>query len=160
MKSYPITASRIKPHEIDLAGGPLPLAWFAISSTIEPDVACRRAWTGKWWKISSSKGVIYRTVRFSGYNYLKQDSTTKHWKIVLDYDGWVLLAGEAEDLDSTIDLEIQPLRFWEVLWTTHTHPDPAIRVATWLAYISVVLGVFGVVLGFLGVVFGIWGVCK
>jgi hypothetical protein len=147
VKPYKITASRLRPDHVNLPGGPLPLGWFAISTEIEEDVAVRRAGTGKWWRIKSEKGVIYRTLRFSSIRDLIQDPETNNRKIVLDYDAWVSLYGGAENLDLPLNLEIRRINRLIAFWALYTHPDPAVRIAAWLGYISVALGLLGFILG-------------
>ena len=155
-------AKRVKPKDTCLAGEPLTPGWFAINNSIEPITRLRRYTTGKWWKISNQHGdAIYRTIRFTASLKPSENGDVKSWPLSLDYDGWVLLSGEAEDLDGELNLTLQPAIWpWEIIWTTRSHPDPAIRVATWLAYISVALGLLGAVLGVIGVLLAVWSMCK
>lgn len=122
----------------------VPLGWFVISYRWMPEKKSRRAAHGKWFKLSSSCGTIYRVLRFSAD---LRGTPGKTGEIVIDWPAWLDFFGREEDLDGPIALKIEPARWWEYPRLAISHPDPAMRLAGWISVISLGLGVVSTLLG-------------
>ena len=126
----------------------IPQGWFVISHNWVPTKKARRLSHGKWFKISSSEGSVYRILRFS----VKLRGTPKSGTgdIVLDWPGLLKLSGYAEDIPEEITLEITKIKWWEYAFVPFSHPDPTIKLASILAALSVGLGLVSVAISVCG----------
>lgn len=122
----------------------IPLGWFVISHRWMAERQTRRLLHGKWFKISSATGSVYRVLRFSAN---LAGTPGKAGEIVIDYDAWLDLFGRVENVGGPLELEIRRARWWESLRLATSHPDPAFRLASWIAVLSLVLGLISLVLG-------------
>lgn len=118
--------------------------WFVISSRWMPDVKERRLFHGRYFKIKSDKGTVYRILRFSPQLKSKD---SEPGEIVIDWVGWLDLWGREEAVDGEIELKFSKVRWWEFPFYAASHPDPAMRISALLGIWSVVLGIIGVCLG-------------
>jgi hypothetical protein len=66
---------------------------------------------------------------------------------MLDYDGWNQLTGFSEEVVPLLSLQFRRANPSEFLGCISSHPDPSYRLAGWLGFISVLLGMIGLVLG-------------
>ncbi len=105
----------------------------------------RRKTHGRWVKIKSDKGTIYRIIRYSGS--LERDN------IVIDYLGWIELQGREDEIEVSYPVTISSLEWYEYLNPLFKHIDPGIRLSTYLAFglggLSVTLGIVSIYLGIL-----------
>jgi hypothetical protein len=124
--------------------GEIPVGWFVVSVRLL-DKSERRIGHGKWHKIMAGRRRIYRILRFSTSLSEPQDDT--EGQIVLDYMGWIDLAGRLDDIPTSLALTVRKARFWEVIFCCgNSHPDPSYRLAFQLA---LYLGLLSVLLGLL-----------
>jgi hypothetical protein len=144
--SIKLVVNRLAPDKI-FGPNALQLGWFSLSYLIFPTKAERRINTGKWFCIESTDGKIYRVLRFSPR--LSFCSKDKKAQIVLDYDGWLHVLGYNEDTSKSLAVSIRRAEWYELLKCVLTHPEPAYRLAGWLATISVILGILSLVIGIL-----------
>lgn len=137
------TFQRVSPAKFaDKVG--IPLGWFVISHRLMESKQERRESHGRWFKLKTNEGTVFRVLRFSPN---LTSAKGKSAEIVLDYPAWLDLYGRAENVDAPLDISITRARWWESPKLAVSHPDPSIRLAGWLAVISVSLGVVSVVLG-------------
>ncbi|HBQ8682557.1 hypothetical protein [Pseudomonas aeruginosa] len=122
----------------------IPLGWFVISHRWMPEKKQRRESHGKWFKLSTSSGVVYRVLRFSANLRGAPGSTGD---IVLDWPAWLDLFAREENVDGPIEITITPAKWWEYPRLAISHPDPAVRLAGWISIVSLILGALSVVLG-------------
>lgn len=127
----------------------LTLGWFAVSHhwfSGERDGKSakkrRRLAYGRWYKILSEDSSAYRVLRFSPQ--LEFDDG-RRGQMVVDRVGWLELSGRPAEEPEEMDLEIRPLKFWERLNPAFFHPDPAYRLASWIALLSLGLGILSLV---------------
>lgn len=123
----------------------IPAGWFVVRfSHVEP-MEKRRKTHGKWAKISSKHGSIFRVLRYSVN--LPADN------IVLDWAGWIDLQGRKETDQDHLTLTISNIRWYHFVCIPFKHVDPAYRLSSWIAVIlgglSVILGVLSIVLPWL-----------
>lgn len=124
----------------------IPAGWFVISHRWLDEKKTRRLQHGKWFRLSSAENAVYRVLRFSPR---LAGAPGKSGEIVIDYEAWLDLFGRTEDVDGPLSLEIRVARWWELPRLATSHPDPAIRLAGWIALLSLVLGIVSVVLAVL-----------
>ena len=122
----------------------IPLGWFVISHRWMLDKKARRLAHGRWFRLTTSHGSIYRVLRFSAK---LQGTLGGQGEMVIDYPGWLDLIGRAEDSNITAEIDIVPARWWQAGALAVSHPDPSIRLAGWLAMLSVALGSVSILLG-------------
>lgn len=122
----------------------IPAGWFVVSHRWMPEKSTRRQSHGRWFKIKSTEGEIFRILRFS----VKLEGSPKSGtgEIVVDWPGWLELFGHAENVDGPIELELSEAHWWQFPRLAVSHPDPTIRLSGLLGLLSVVLGVLSVVL--------------
>jgi len=137
------TFKRVSPASFAEKVG-IPLGWFVISHRWITDKKIRRLQHGKWFKISTTKGTVFRVLRFSPN---LQGTPGQPGEIVIDYPAWLDLFGRVEDVNGALEIEITAARWWEAPRLATSHPDPSIRLAGWIAVLSFALGVISVVLG-------------
>lgn len=137
------TFNRVSPAKFAEKVG-IPLGWFVVSHRLMDSKQERRNSHGRWFRLETSEGTVFRVLRFSAN---LTSATGKPAEIVLDYPAWLDLHGRAENVDGPLEISISPARWWESPRLAIAHPDPSIRLAGWLAVISVALGVLSVVLG-------------
>lgn len=141
--SISIIATR-KPLSRGIGAGSLAPGWFSIPYRCVPNKKDRRFSTGRWFKLTSKDGSIYRVLRFSSTSF---DEESQECDLVLDYDGWLKLCGYAEKIPERIEtLLIRQCHLWERVFCVIGHPDPAYQLSGWLGIISVILGLLGVAL--------------
>jgi hypothetical protein len=137
------TFQRVSPASFaDKVG--IPLGWFVISHRWMESKQARRRQHGKWFKLATEAGTVYRVLRFSAN---LAGAPGKTGEIVIDYPAWLDLHGRTENVEGPIDIVITPARWWESPRLAVAHPDPSIRLAGWFAILSVALGVVSVALG-------------
>jgi len=125
----------------------IPAGWFIVSHRCLPDKKTRRKAHGRWFRIKSSSGVIYRILRFSPN---LRSPGKKDGEIVLDWVGWLDLNDRDEEVSTPLDLEISEVPMWCLPFMVRAHPDPSYRLAGTLGLVSVVLGVLSVLFAFRG----------
>lgn len=54
--------------------------------------------------------------------------------------GWIDLMGREPKTKEALSLTIRPVRFWEKYQCAVKHPEPAYRLASWMAILSLLLG--------------------
>lgn len=109
-----------------------------------PEKSSRRLTHGRWFKIKSEEGEIFRILRFSAS--LEGSPNSGKGQIVIDWPGWLDLFGRAENVDGPIDLEFSEARWWQFPRLAVSHPDPTIRLSGLLGLLSVALGILSVIL--------------
>lgn len=116
---------------------PIPSGWIVLRSSFVKTKMLRRKTHGKWVRIRSSEGTIYRILRYS--------PNIKQEKIVVDWIGWIDLQGRTDEESEKLDLKIDLARWWHFFLIPFVHPEPAYRlssiIATALGVPSVLLGV-------------------
>src|SRR5947207_13631074 len=91
--------------------GEIPVGWFAVSNSLL-EKSERRIGHGQWHKITGERYSIYRILRFSTSVIPPQNNTDG--EIVLDYVGWIDLAGRITNIPTSMQLTVRRARFWEV----------------------------------------------
>ena len=86
-------ATRLKPATTKLAGGIIPLGWISLSIDALDDIASRRQWTHKLWKITNAQNgaCVYRYMIFTNYKKVTFSKEIGKSTIVLDYFAWLQL---------------------------------------------------------------------
>ena len=123
----------------------LALGWFAISHRWTDDVQKRRASYGSIYKISSSKGSIYRNLKFSPR--LKGSAKQQQGQILIDWYGWICLNVSGEESEPET-LTIKKASILETFYYTTTHPDPAYRHSMALARMGLYISFMSIILAF------------
>lgn len=121
----------------------LPAGWFVISFRHVPGKDVRRKLYGKWCKISSESGSIFRVLRFTGNLAFALENPAE---IILDYSGWLELTGHDEDTKKEIELKIRRAKWYQYPSCAHSHPDPSYKLANWIALLSLGLGLLSIAL--------------
>lgn len=116
----------------------IPMGWFVISHNWMSDKKSRRLNHGKWFKIESKYGHIYRILRFSAK--LPGTPRTGKGEVVLDWPGWIELYDYAEDVDGDLELSITKVTWWQYPKMALSHPDPSHKLAGELGLLSAALG--------------------
>jgi hypothetical protein len=127
----------------------IPAGWFVISHRWIPTKTARRFAHGEWFKLSTPHADVYRVLRFSPN---LEGAPGKTGQIVLDWPAWLDLYGRVEDVDGPLELEITKASWYEYPRLAISHPDPTFRLSSWIAVISLSLGVVSLLLG-------VWSVC-
>lgn len=122
----------------------IPQGWFVISHRWVPDKKKRRKYHGKWFKLSTAYGSVYRVIRFSVNLNGAPGSTGE---MVIDWSAWLDLFDREENVDQSIDISISPAKWWDFPRLALSHPDPAVRHAGWFSLASLALGLISIVLG-------------
>ena len=122
----------------------IPLGWFVISHRWIADKKLRRKYHGKWFKLSTESGAIFRVIRFSANLTCTPSGPGQ---IVIDWPGWLDLFGREENVDGPVEISISPARWWEYPRLAISHPDPAMRLAGWISLLSLLLGIVSIALG-------------
>lgn len=118
--------------------------WFVVSHRWVPEKKRRRRLYGTWHKIQSDHATIYRIIRFSPS--LKGTEKSQEGEIVLDWGGWLALSDYPEEHATKMQLVITKAKLCELVYAGVKHPDPAFRLASWLALLSIFLGIISVIL--------------
>jgi hypothetical protein len=105
-----------------------------------------RRFTGKWCKIESASGSIYRVIRFQPHFSAGKNGTPA--QIAFDYDGWLTLLGD-NPFNSLLELKIRKARIHEYLLATLFHPDPTFRLASWLGAIALGVSLISIAISFM-----------
>ena len=121
----------------------IPVGWIVISHRYMPDRVSRRHAHGRWYKVSSEHGNIFRILRFSANLPGTADSPGE---MVVDWPGWLDLHGRAEVVTQPLDLKISKVSWWAYPKMALAHPDPTVRLAGELGLLSVALGLLSIVL--------------
>jgi hypothetical protein len=124
----------------------IPQGWFVISHRWMPDKKARRLSHGKWFKIESANGYVFRILRFSVN--LEGTPATETGQIVLDWPAWLELWDYAEDVSNELELTISKVSWWQYPRMALAHPDPTHKLAGALGLLSVVLGLLSIVISF------------
>lgn len=135
---------RVSPAKFAESVG-IPAGWFVISHRYMPERLSRRFAHGRWYKISSAEGSIYRILRFSP-NLVGSPGPNNEGQIVLDWPGWLDLHGRAENVDAPLNLTYSEVKWWSYPKMAIVHPDPTVRLAGELGLLSSALGVLSVAL--------------
>lgn len=122
----------------------IPAGWIVISYRWMPKKLDRRLAHGRWFKIKSGEGEVFRILRFSVN--LEGSPASGSGQLVIDWPGWLDLLDHAEDTDGPIELEFSEGRWWQYPRLAISHPDPTIRLSGMLGLLSVALGILSVVL--------------
>lgn len=117
----------------------VPLGWVAVNFRWMPDKSERRREYGKWYTFVSEKGRVHRAIRFAAN--AKRNKAKNSGEIAIDWLGWIALNGYEENVDGPIEITIEKVPFYKVPFIFRTHPDPAYRLAAWVAWVSVALGI-------------------
>lgn len=140
-----ITSSFIRRSPADFAQKiGMPIGWFVLPHRLVPDMAERRRLHGRWCKLSTDKGTAYRVLRFSPRLRSKGDGAPE---VVLDWAAWIDLNGRDENVGGPAEIAIQEARWWAYPKLATTHPEPSYRLASWIALVSLGLGLLSVGLG-------------
>lgn len=115
---------------------PIPAGWIVVRSSFVSTKILRRKTHGRWVRLRSAEGTIYRILRFS--------PNLKREKIVVDWIGWIDLQGRIDEESETLELTIDLARWWHFFVIPFVHPEPAYRLSS---IIAVALGVPSVMLG-------------
>lgn len=132
--------TRLSPSEFAEKIG-ISAGWFVISHRWIDEKSVRRRQHGKWFRISSESNSVYRVLRFSPR---LAGAPGKPGEIVIDYEAWLDLFNRTEDVGGPLNLNIRVARWWELPRLATSHPDPAIRLAGWIAVLSFALGIISV----------------
>jgi hypothetical protein len=135
--------TRIPPADFAEKVG-IPAGCFVVSHRWMLDKSHRRLSHGRWFKITSPEGEIFRILRFSPSFEGSLKSGTG--QIVVDWPGWLDLFGRAENVDGPIELEFSQAHWWQFPRLAVSHPDPTIRLSGLLGLMSVALGILSVIL--------------
>jgi hypothetical protein len=122
----------------------LPLGWFVVRFDRMANKSERRESHGKWFSIKSDRRTIYRMLRFSVN--LKGSTLNGNPEIVLDWAGWIDLYDRDENVDGPLRLTITRVRWWRLPWVYLQHPDPAVRLSSYLGWSSISLGILSIIL--------------
>jgi len=101
--------------------------------------------TGKWFRLRTSDGTIFRILRFDPQMAYSDANGTAD--VFIDYHGWLKLIGYGDNVDVTTNVEFKQARWWQKMHCMMSHPDPAYRLAGWLSLVSLLLGIIGLALG-------------
>jgi hypothetical protein len=83
--------------------------WFTISHRFLEDKVDRRMTTGKWFRLRTTHGTIFRILRFDPQMaYSDKDGKAD---VFIDYHGWLKLISYAENVDVTEDVEFKKARW-------------------------------------------------
>ena len=116
-----------------------PLGWFVVRYSWVAEMSIRRKSHGNWYAITSDRNqTIYRMMRYS--IDLKANIADKTGEIVLDWVGWIDLYDREEKVDGPLRLIIKPVPWWKLPRVFLRHPDPAIRLSSYLGWGSILLG--------------------
>jgi len=140
MKIIDQVISRVSPRQVH-ESYKLPLGWVVVRHGHLDTMSDRRKTHGRWVKIKSDKGTVYRLVRYSGS--LPRDG------IVIDYLGWMELQGRQDEIQESYPITISSVRWYENLILPFKHIDPGIRLSSYLGGLSVILGIVSIYLGIL-----------
>jgi hypothetical protein len=116
----------------------LPMGWIVVRHDHVAEKLKRRKTHGRWVSIKSTKGKVYRVLRYSVN--LPAD------QIVMDWVGWIDLQGRTDQETEEVQLTISTARLWEHIVIPFKHIDPGYRMSAWLGAISVALGALSVIL--------------
>ncbi len=122
----------------------LPLGWCAIYWRFIDGIdgmAERRKQHGRVWRISCDNRSIFRILRFSGNLQYAAGSPAQ---IAVDYLGWLVLCDHEENLEASRKLSLRPAAWYECPLFAFKHPDLTYQLATWIAVISLFLGLISI----------------
>lgn len=105
--------------------------------------------SGKWYRIKSSYGTIYRVLRYQPQ--LSAGKGEESAEISVDYDGGKIL-GFNRMGNNQIKIEIRSISLHEYVLATLNHPDPTFRIASWLGLIALFIGGLSLISGLLSVI--------
>jgi len=142
MKDIKKKFTRASPADFSQKIG-VPQGWFVISYRLVPDKKTRRLNHGKWFKIQSPQGHVYRILRFSVR--LTGTPESDIGSIVLDWSALLKLTDYAEKPEEQdLDLTISNVRWWQYPLMAFAHPDPTHKLAGELGLLSVALGALSI----------------
>ena len=137
------TFSRVAPADFAEKIG-IPMGWMVISHRWIPEKVKRRLAHGRWFRLKSTYGEVFRVLRFSAS--LPGGPSNGTGELVIDWAAWLELYGFAEDVKNPLELEISQARWWQLPKLAASHPDPAFRLSSILALVSVGLGALSILL--------------
>ena len=121
----------------------LPLGWFAIFWRFFDERPERRRQHGRVWRISCGDCSIFRILRFSANLRSAEGECAE---IAIDYLGWLDLCNREENVNGCRSLNLQPAAWYEFFFFAFKHPDLSYRLATWIATLSLFLGIISIIL--------------
>lgn len=122
----------------------IPIGWVVLSHRWVPSKAERRRSTGRWFRIESEKGAVYRIVRFSPN--LAGSPEQESGQLVIDWSAWLRLSGFEENTKGPLDLKFRKSGWWAFPCWVLTHPDPTIVLSGVISLISLGLGFMSLLL--------------
>ena len=137
--------NRMPPAKFPDSSG-VPLGWIVVSWRWMPDKTERRHAHGKWFRIKSKHGVVYRVLRFSGS--LRGAPPENLGDIVIDWPAWLELNGYSDNPSGPLTLEFEKAGILHLPQLAASHPDPNARLSGILGMVSVLLGLLSIVLTF------------
>jgi hypothetical protein len=144
------TFERVSPAAFAETTG-VPLGWAVISHRLMPDRSSRRTAHGKWYKFQSEHAHVFRVLRFS--TRLRTGtgrSKVENADLVIDWVGWLELCNHQDNVKIPVKLRITPASKFMLPFIILKHPDPTHRLAGGLAWLSVILTLFGTFVSFVG----------
>jgi hypothetical protein len=123
----------------------IPAGWFVVSHRWLPEKSERRISHGRWFKIKSEHGEVFRILRFSPN--LEGGPTKGDGEMVLDWPAWLQLFGYADNVDGSLPLELSRAQWWHWPKLAVSHPDPVVRLSGALGLLSLALGIVSLFLG-------------
>ncbi len=144
MISFEGNFTRKSPAEFSKNGHLLP-GWFVVSHRWVDEKKSRRLVHAKWCKITLGDQKIFRIIRFS--TNLKGSLKSRSGDIVLDWQGWLQLNNFDEDVQTSLKLKIERVRWYHAVFLPMSHPDPTMQLSGFLGLLSMVLGLVSLALG-------------
>ena len=135
---------KTKSREIEFQKTEYPERWsekahyFGVSPMVFENYQIVKKQTGKWFRIKSSEGVIYRAIRYQPQ--LSAGKKDKAALIALDYEGSREL-GFKKNERLILRLEIRNIYPHEYILAVLKHPDPSYRLASGLGFLALILSI-------------------
>jgi len=126
----------------------IPAGWFVISYHWISEKGERRQLHGRWFRIKSPKGKIFRILRFSPHLDPKSSDALSEAKgeMIVDWPGWIELNGYEGETEKQLGLELKEAQWWNFPQIVLSHPDPVYRLSGFLGLLSVALGLLSLIL--------------
>ncbi len=122
----------------------IPAGWFVISHRWISEKDERRQMHGRWFRIKSPKGEIFRILRFSPN--LEGSKASGEGEMIVDWPGWIELNGMEAETEKQLGLELKEAKWWNFPQLVMSHPDPVYRLSGFLGLLSVGLGLLSLIL--------------
>ena len=120
-------------------------AWFVLNPRWFGQKQDWRAARGRWCRIKSAHGAVYRAVQFAPNLEYSNKRSVPAGRILIDWSAWAELSG-LEEREDELALEIRPVGVPGMVSASVNHPDPGQRVAAWVAVVSLALGRLSILL--------------